>query len=211
MEACGLLRGLEAVWIAANRIPEGAHLPVLAMMATDAEVDRACCLAAGMDACIGKPLAEAEVRRALDDVRSRCPHREQRVESIPPLQFDEAPDLRFEYLMEMVEGDEALAKELAHDFISVMPDTLAALREALSQSDADGAARQAHKIAGSASYMGAVRMQETAKATERLGRLGDLPPCMELLVGLERSYQEVARIFNEKWPAVSDGPETRGA
>ncbi|MDD4735580.1 MAG: Hpt domain-containing protein [Kiritimatiellae bacterium] len=209
-EACGLLRSMESAWIAAQRISEGSRLPVIAMMVTDVKGAREFCLAAGMDACLGKPFSRVEVCRILNEVSSRCTHRERRAERIPPLQFDEKPDMRFEYLLEMVDGNEELAAELSRDFISVIPEALTALREALSRSEGDGAARQAHKIAGSASYMGAVRMQEIAKAMERLGRSGDLQPCIELLVGLERSYQEVARLFSEKWPAAADGPEIRG-
>lgn len=198
MEACSILRGVEAGWISGHHLPAGAHLPVIAMTAMALEGDRERCLEAGMDDYLAKPISKAEVCRVLHKTLTRYKQGERKkITDIQEL-YVSAPDVCFDRFLETVENNLDMVRELAGDFCSLTPGMLASLREALVLEEEDAAARLAHKIAGSSSYVGAERMQKLGKEMEKRIRGGKLKSCMDLLNQLEQSYERVDSFFKEK-------------
>ena len=73
------MSGFEATAaIRAREASTGQHLPIVAMTAHALEGDRERCLAAGMDEYVSKPIAQADLRRAIEAVTSDPPGDEMR-------------------------------------------------------------------------------------------------------------------------------------
>jgi len=67
---------------------------------------------------------------------------------------------------------------------------IGALREAVAAQDAVRAWNEAHSIKGSAAFLGATRLSETAYAMEAAGKAGDLDALRRLLPTIENEARE---------------------
>jgi len=147
-----VMDGFEATAAIRNPVsPVRNHsVPVIALTATALNEDRKQCLAAGMDGFLSKPL---DVDSLLELLSSWLP-------DARPVIFDEAN------LLKRHNDDPDVVRELAGLFVSKAPTYMAEIRERLSRGDLSDARLQAHKLKGSATTLGALRIASLATDLE---------------------------------------------
>ena len=95
-------------------------------------------------------------------------------------------------LREAFEDDEAGIVELLEMALATGEKHVARLRQALSDRDAEGAARAAHGIKGSAGNIGATTVYELAVELDQRARLGNLEGARERIDAIGAAYAQVA-------------------
>jgi len=161
----------------------GAHLPIIAMTAHAMAGYKEKCLAAGMDGYVTKPVRPDLLMEALADIQKK-PFA---VESQPP------PELHFDAadLVERLLGDRELAKLVAEAFIDGMPEQLAALAQAIGNSDAKATMFAAHTIKGVAASVGCTAVQDLALRVEKMGESGALAQATEVLPEFTTTFEAI--------------------
>ena len=180
-----------------------ARTPIIAVTGNERASELEACRAAGMDACLAKPVELDELKAALEQwVGASAGH--------TPVAFACAPPAP-----EAMPGELASAAGNAcavfdprqiYDTIGRDPTTILefvgmALRDlepriegiapALAQDDLLRAARHAHAIKGTAGAIGAGRVSAAARALEEAGKQGDGGRCRALLAQLCASFGEL--------------------
>jgi CheY-like chemotaxis protein len=166
--------GLEAT--AAIRQRErvsGGHVRVVAMTAYAMNGDRDCCLAAGMDGYLSKPITPALLYAALENQPTAIAPAS--VTAVPastevPIAVDR------DSLMERLGGDKQLLAEVIRLFLDDCPVRLAAIKAAVDRRDAEGIRTTAHALKGAAANLSAHRLVESTSILERIGADGHLDP-----------------------------------
>ena len=119
----------------------GGHLPIIALTARSQKEDRERCLAAGMDDFLTKPVRPGELWTAIERVL------EARLPSGPAAPRAPCTHGRLDapMLLAVCGGDAALLAEMCQHFQAQIPEQLAAIRNALRDSDAPRLRELAHK------------------------------------------------------------------
>ncbi|GFK93635.1 Autoinducer 2 sensor kinase/phosphatase LuxQ [Fundidesulfovibrio magnetotacticus] len=210
-----VMDGLEATRvIRSGRAPGApADLPVVGLTAHAVKGDRERFLAAGMDACLVKPLDLEELRGVLDAYRADRPEArpkeqeaqaERTPEHVPP-RAAHGDALNRSWLARLFRGKERTLATLLDIFLRDAPGRTARLRQAWGAGNAQEVAEEAHSIKGSAAVVGAVRLKAAAEELELAARSGRLGPARELLEALETECRAVLE-------AIEAGvPEARAA
>jgi len=169
----------------------GAHLPVIAMTAHAMEGYKEKCLAAGMDGYLTKPIQKDLLLKALAEIR--IAPGEDPSGRAEPAQPQPPADGRFDpaELMERLTDDEELARLVAGSFLEAMPGQLAALANAIADSDAQATRRAAHSIKGAAASMGCVAVRDLALKVEKMGESGDLAQASEVTPEVTAAFEAV--------------------
>lgn len=143
----------------------GRRLPIIALTANVMSEDRELCLAAGMDAHVGKPLERGQLADCLGRFLQKC---------APPSEIDLAA------LRELTGGDADFERELVATFISSGDQCLAEIVTALDNSDFDTIGKRAHTLKGASANIHAHTLSvaasnlETAARANTLHDIGDL-------------------------------------
>lgn len=158
-------------------------IPIVAMTADAGNATgQERCLAAGMNACLSKPFTAAAlfgVLATLVDTRSRTgAGSAPAAPSEPP--FDGAA------LLDCVNGDVALAKDIAQTFLHDMTSRLTDLEAAAEAADAEALHRHAHTLKGTAAMLGACGAQTACQHLETAVREGDIQAAKERLPEVKR-------------------------
>lgn len=169
----------------------GSHIPIVAMTAEALKGDRERCLAAGMDDYVAKPIAAAEIYRAVERFPAVClvgaPERRESpaaeagpLASTPPaapppsqpeLVAGGAPvAIDWDVAKERLFGTAESVREFSDLVRSQLPTLLEDLRRAVETRDCKLLRRSAHTLKGSVTYFGADSLVRAALDLETLGR-----------------------------------------
>jgi PAS domain S-box-containing protein len=133
----------------------GIHLPIIALSANVMSEDRDNCMAAGMDAHLGKPLEPTQ----LADCLGRY------------LKADVAPKaVDMEALHELTGGDAEFERELVETFVSSGDQCLADIIAALAVRDWETIGKRAHSLKGASANMQAHPLSVAASDLENAAR-----------------------------------------
>jgi signal transduction histidine kinase/CheY-like chemotaxis protein len=187
--------------IAAQRQREqgtGRHLPVIALTARSADGERECCLRAGMDDYLAKPVRAAELFAALDRVvasRAGAASRAAVGDAAgqAPARLAGPTDLLDPAaLLAACDGDADLLRKMCRHFQNFVPGRLAEVSEALRDRNALRLREAAHKLGGTVSSFSAT----AAEAVAVLGRLGGEGKFEEATEAYSRLAEIVGRLLS---------------
>jgi len=130
------------------------RLPIIALTANVMSEDRENCIAAGMDAHLGKPIEPAQLILCL----SRY------------LKSDLRPEVDMTALRELTGGDAEFERELLETFVSSGDQCLAEILAALRTGDFDTIGSRAHALKGASANIHASGLAAAASSLERAAR-----------------------------------------
>ena len=175
------------------------HIPLVALTAHTAPVDRAHSLESGMDDFVSKPFNLRTLRGVLGrwvggqaaSVALPPPPHTAQVESN---RMDTAAisEAALEQILELdrLNGGGVFAR-FAHTFLEAVPITLESVRTAVRQSDAAGIATAAHALKGASLNVGAEAMASVSQELEELGKSGTSEGAAALAAKLDELYVAV--------------------
>jgi two-component system sensor histidine kinase/response regulator len=154
----------------------GKRLPIIALTANVMSEDREKCLAAGMDAHLGKPIEPAQVIEALSRFLKAAAS---------------APAIDRGALKELTGGDAEFERELAETFVSSGDQCLAEIIAALKASDFDTVRKRAHSLKGASANIHARELSRAASSLENAVRENALPALGGLVTELSEKLAAV--------------------
>ncbi len=152
------------------------RLPIIALTANVMSEDREKCVAAGMDAHLGKPIEVAQVIEALS-----------RFLKAPTA----SPAIDRNALKELTGGDAEFERELAETFVSSGDQCLAEIIAALKASDFDTVRKRAHSLKGASANIHARELSQAASSLENAVRENALPAIDGLVTELSEKLAAV--------------------
>ena len=182
--------------------PQTADLPIIAVTSNVLESDRAASLTAGMNAHLGKPVAQEELVRTLLSVCKTRQHAPASADGVagglspaPALVVDS------ELALSRLGGNVRLYATLIQSFHKECSSALKALRVALRHNMLGAGADRLHAFKSAAAVIGAVPLQECAAELEtswRNGVGGDGTTLATLMQLTERSLSELKQFASEE-------------
>jgi two-component system, sensor histidine kinase and response regulator len=174
----------------------GRHTPIVALTANVLAGQLERCLEAGMDDFLAKPLDLHRLREVLDRFGLASKQSDDEARGSFMGSLNEAP-LDMARIDSVAAGDQLFIKELLHTFIASVQHSLGALRDALTGGDSSAVAREAHKLKGACSNVGALRLGQLAEHVENTA---DQLSERELKLALDTLNVEAQRVqaFVEK-------------
>ena len=164
------------------------RIPIVAMTAHAMKGYRECCLEAGMDAYVSKPLNPQQLFEVIDSVVD--PSAQAQTGTLSEAGSPE-PVFDHDLLLARVEGDRELLLEIVGLFFDETPGLLSEIRESVARRDASALERAAHTLKGSVGNFGAKGAYDEALKLEIIGRGGDVTNAEEAYARLE---DEIARL-----------------
>ena len=152
------------------------RLPIIALTANVMSEDRERCIAAGMDAHLGKPIEPAQVIEALS-----------RFLKTPAAE----PAVDRKALRELTGGDAEFERELAETFVASGDQCLAEIMAALKVSDYDTVRKRAHSLKGASANIHARELSHAASSLENAAREKSIPTIGGLVEVLKQRLAEV--------------------
>ena len=168
---------------AIRELPVFAGLPIIAMTANAMDSDRDDCLAAGMNAHVGKPFELSALVKTLLSVSGYVAPASSAANtpastpaSAPPSVRDAAATARiggidFDNALTRLSGMESLYLRAAKNFCKVIPTVMEEFRPLL-QADRKQASLQMHTLKGNAGLLGALALAELTGQLEKLCACG---------------------------------------
>jgi CheY-like chemotaxis protein len=179
--------------------PRKANLPIVAITAHALKEDRQRCLAAGMDDYLSKPIDAEELVATVERLGERGPGTRpsspegQDSSSPPPAPGAARPAapggvFHLEEALARCGGYGMFEKMVEYFFADADP-LLERMTAALGSGRAAEMGGAAHRLKGTAGYLGAADAMLAAQRVEQAGACGDLPGAAALLAQLERQIQ----------------------
>jgi HPt (histidine-containing phosphotransfer) domain-containing protein len=167
-------------------------VPIVAMTANAMQGDRERCLEAGMDDYLSKPLTPQALAAVLERYIPAAVSTASSEEARGFPQTDAIDPLMFNGLQELA-GDEApdFLDSLVRHFLKDVPDSIDRMKEALRGHRLPDLAHLAHRLKGSASNLGALRLAELCGKLHAEAEEGDRAHSVGLLAELEREFERV--------------------
>jgi two-component system sensor histidine kinase/response regulator len=152
------------------------RLPIIALTANVMSEDRENCIAAGMDAHLGKPIEPVQLIEALSRfLTARAA----------------APAIDRKALRELTGGDAEFERELAETFVSSGDQCLAEIMAALQISDFDTVRKRAHSLKGASANIHALDLSQAASSLENAVRDNSIPAIGGLVADLSEKLAAV--------------------
>jgi CheY-like chemotaxis protein/HPt (histidine-containing phosphotransfer) domain-containing protein len=152
------------------------RLPIIALTANVMSEDRERCIAAGMDAHLGKPIEPAQLIEALN-----------RFLKLPAAE----PAVDRKALRELTGGDAEFERELAETFVASGDQCLAEILAALKVSDYDTVRKRAHSLKGASANIHARDLSHAASSLESAARENAIPAIGGLVETLKQRLAAV--------------------
>jgi len=191
----------------------GDHLPIVAMTARAMKGDRECCLEAGMDGYISKPVNPKELLSAIGGLLTKPRSSEdsttgnhQSLENCEmngsdkkpssaagaaERSLEDLPAVDFEGLLERVENDTTLLEEMIGLYLDSSPRLLTEIESGVQRRDAPAVQRAAHALKGALQNLSAGPCAEIALALEQVGRAGELKTADRMLLDLKEELDRL--------------------
>jgi two-component system sensor histidine kinase/response regulator len=158
----------------------GKRVPIIALTANVLSEDREHCLAAGMDAHLGKPIVASQ----LVDCLGRY--------------LDALHDVDLAALHELTGGDVEFERELVETFVASGDKCLKDIVEAMRASDFETIGKRAHALKGASANIHAFRLSAAASNLESAARANSVRE----IDGLVRQVKENLRVVNAQLSKV---------
>jgi signal transduction histidine kinase/CheY-like chemotaxis protein/HPt (histidine-containing phosphotransfer) domain-containing protein len=174
-------------------------IPIVALTAHALKGDREHFLSAGMNEYLSKPVSPADLETALARVMGQTA-------TGPVIQAAPQNDVRqvldWTELLSKARGNTGFLIKLFGAFVAEQPGNLAAMRDALNESDLNHLAFLAHSLKGASATMCAPVLREACHDLERASRDNDMPRAAAAFRRVEAAMDDVLLAMRDKIAAV---------
>jgi len=162
-----------------------SRVPIIAQTANAMKGDKEKCLDAGMDDYISKPIDKNELIEVLKRWMG-IKKTEEKIETVKletrsnieteksKMPSGHLPVFDYKTALARYSGEHEVLKEIVLGFLEECPGDFDLIKKALQDQDTSSIAKAAHAVKGSASYVGAGRLQQLAYTIETTAKSGDL-------------------------------------
>ncbi len=190
-----VMDGLEATKAirSSNDAGFNPEIPIIAVTAHAFKEDIECCMDAGMNSCVVKPFKRQELFGEINRLVSGNPGQILIHEDLSPENRD---IINMEEVLERLDGDEDLIRELWAVFSEDAPKQMNYLKNAIDSSDIPYTERQAHTLKSASANIGANSLREKAFQIEITAREKSLNNIPVLYEDLENEFNKVMKELN---------------
>jgi len=179
----------------------GRYIPIVAMTAHAMTGDKEKCLEAGMDAYVSKPIHAEALYATIERMMNGKPEPTPEPPADPNLpqvgNLREVVPINLSTLIDVVDGDQELLKELAAGFVEDSARQLEELLKSLENGDPEQIEQRAHRLKGAVGNFGAKAAYDLAYELENRGRESRLDGAVEVYRKLKNEMEQVKAFFSE--------------
>jgi signal transduction histidine kinase/HPt (histidine-containing phosphotransfer) domain-containing protein/ActR/RegA family two-component response regulator len=186
--------------IRAGETPGGKRQLIFALTGNATPEDRKRLLAAGFDACLGKPFLAEELRETAARFRVSAPVLAGKSEESSPTASDSS------LLLARVGGDRKLLGSVARTFLKDYPEKVRNIKRAIAHKNAPALASAAHALKGAVAIFGAQDALENARDLQQMGREGNLTNVAASFQKLDEALARLNAKLREYAPLARRNP-----